>query len=169
MPEGIIDAIKKLASKKMIEAEKKVTKWLGDPMKKGAVAGEKFSEDGDEGIDNFRHPMSARYTSEAIQKKTGNIPVVSNALGFMGGGMLGAAHELSTVFNDKRPWKVKLQESGEDMINNLVGAAVGSTPFISSKQKTDFLSYLSANNMLPDGIVLTGKYKNQNAYFKKNK
>jgi len=169
MPDGIIDTIKKLATKKLIDTEKKVSKWLGNPMQKGAIAGEQFSEDGDEGIDNFRHPMASRYTSEAIQNKTGNIPIVSNGLGFMGGGLLGAAHELSTVFNDPRPWKVKLQESGEDMINNLVGAAVGSTPFISGKQKTDFLKYLSSNNLLPDGIVMTGKYKNQNAYFKKNK
>ena len=146
--------------------ENKINNWLGNPMAKGADAGASLSsDDAEDPIDNYRHAMSGYYTSKAIQDKTRNIPFISKGLGFLGANLLGAGHEISTIFKDERPWSVKLREAGEDMFNNLVGAATSSTPFISDEKKKEFIKYLSLNNLLPDGYG----DKNVNMYFKNNK
>jgi len=147
--------------------EKSLDRWLGRPMAKavkdGISASKEYFGPKDDPLDNFRHPMAGRYTSEAIQDKLGNIPILSQVAGFLGANALGAGHELSTLMkgSDTRPWGVKLRESAEDAFNNMVGAAVGSTPFISPEQKTKYLLNLSLNNKLPDG------YGAGNMYIKK--
>jgi hypothetical protein len=172
MPDkGLVGAAIKLKQKapyksQIRNAENKLNDWLGKPMLKGAADAEKLGDaGGDDPIDNYRHAMSGYYTSKAIQDKTGNIPFVSKGLAFLGTNLLGAGHEISTIFKDERPWSVKLRESGEDMFNNLVGAATSSTPFVSDEKKKEFIKYLSLNNLLPDGY---GE-KNANMYFKNNK
>lgn len=153
--------------------EKSVDRWLGRPMNKainaGVNAAKEYFGPKDDPLDNFRHPMAGRYTSEAIQDKLGNIPILSQVAGFLGANALGAGHELSTLVkgatefggHDTRPWGVKLRESAEDAFNNMVGAAVGSTPFVSPEQKSKYLLNLSLNNKLPDG------YGTGNMYIKK--
>jgi hypothetical protein len=151
----------------LLDYEKSLDHWLGRPMDKAVKAGISASKQyfgpKDDPLDNFRHPMAGRYTSEAIQDKFGNIPILSQAAGFLGANVLGAGHELSTLMkrNDDRAWGVKIRESAEDAFNNMVGAAVGSTPFISPEQKTKYLLNLSLNNKLPDG------YGQGNMYIKK--
>ena len=145
------------------DTEDSVNKSLGNPMQKAATAAEQLAgkwynpktkqwEEND-AVDNFRHPMAGRYTSEAIQDKLYNIPILSQMAGMTGSNALGVAHELSTLFHpkDKRGWYDKIRESGEDIFNNAVGATVGSLP-ISDKRKTNILTKLSNQNMLPDGV-----------------
>ena len=147
------------------KAERSVNKWLGNPMKKGEIAGEAIGEKWlnpktgkweIEGRDNFRHSMAGSYASEAIQDKfpswmkyTG-LPQVT---GMVGSTALGAGHELSTLFNskDKREWYDKIRESGEDAFNNMVGATVGSMP-INTLSKIKTLHKMSDRNMLADGV-----------------
>jgi hypothetical protein len=145
------------------DVENSVNKSLGNPMQKAHAAAYQLAgkwynpktkqwEENDP-VDNFRHPMAGRYTSEAIQDKLYNIPILSQMVGLTGSNALGVAHELSTLFHpkDKRGWYDKIRESGEDIFNNAVGATVGSLP-ISDKRKTNILTKLSNQNMLPDGV-----------------
>ena len=143
-----------------------VNKSLGNPMRKGTIAGHVFGEKWFnpktkkweiEGRDNVRHSFSGRYTSEAIQDKfpswmqyTG----IPQAAGIAGATALGAGHELSILVGDEhdnRSWYDKIRESGEDAFNNMIGAGVGSLP-ISSEIKTNILGKLSDENRLPDGV-----------------
>ena len=148
---------------KAYESEDKLSEQLGNPMKKATniakEASYKHLGSMDDPIDSYRHSMAGNYTSKAIQDKLYNIPLVSQAAGFVGANLLGAGHELSTLIghapefggDDDRPWLDKIKESGEDVFNNMVGAGVGSIPFMSAKQKSDLLLNLSLNNRLPDG------------------
>jgi hypothetical protein len=152
---GVVDLLR--------DAEDSVNKSLGYPMGKAHTAAEELAapwynpktkqwEENDP-VDNFRHPMAGRYTSEAIQDKLYNIPILSQIAGMVGSNALGIGHELSTLINpkDKRGWYDKIREFGEDTFNNAVGATVGSLP-ISGKAKTNMLVNLSNKNMIPDGV-----------------
>jgi hypothetical protein len=155
---------KKKGSQNLLrDVEISINKSLGNPMQKAHTAAEQLAgkwynpktkqwEENDP-VDNFRHPMAGRYTSEAIQDKLYNIPILSQIVGFTGSNALGVAHELSTLSNpkDKRGWYDKIRESGEDIFNNTVGSTVGSLP-ISGKAKTNILTRLSNENMIPDGV-----------------
>lgn len=148
---------------KLYDAEDKLTKWLGNPMQRATNEAKSASYDylgsNDDPIDSYRHSMAGNYTSKAIQDKLYNIPLVSQAAGFVGANALGLGHEISTLIghapefggDDDRPWLDKIRESGEDAFNNMVGAGVGSIPFMSAKQKSKTLLNLSLNNRLPDG------------------
>lgn len=150
--------------KKPTSLEKKIDAALGYPQFKGATAAGAVSP-WEGPIDNFRHPNAARYTAEAIKNKTGNIPYVSAALGYLGANALGIGHEAGTLFKDGRDWSTKLREAGEDIYNNSVGAKVGASD-MSSENKTDYLLYLSNNNLIPDGSV--AKNKKSNMYVKQS-
>jgi hypothetical protein len=130
--------------------EGKLNASLNNAMTRASRAGEFVAGKGEDPQDNFRHPMAGRYTAEAIANKTGNIPYISNALGFLGSNALGVAHEASTIFSDDRPWGVKLTEAGEDIYNNAVGAKVGASN-MSAHAKTNYLKYLSNAYKIPDG------------------
>jgi len=146
-----------------------INKYLGDPQGEAR----EFAENPDElaNIDNMRHAQATRLTQEAIANKTGNIPLISDALGLLGSNALGIGHELTTLFGDKdkRDWSTKLQESGEDVLNNLFGSVIGSLP-IDDKTKDDVIKYASYNNMLPDGYVRGEQGEedglSENVYFK---
>jgi hypothetical protein len=146
-----------------------ISKYLGDPYGEAR----EFAENPDElsNIDNMRHAQATRLTQEAIANKTGNIPLISNTLGFLGSNALGVGHELSTLFGnkDKRDMSTKLLESGEDIFNNLFGSVIGTLP-ISDKTKDDIIRSASYNNMLPDGYVRGEQGKedglSENVYFK---
>ena len=146
-----------------------INKYLGDPYGEAR----EFAENPDElaNIDNMRHAQATRLTQEAIANKTGNIPLVSDTLGLLGSNALGIGHELTTLFGDKdkRDWLTKLQESGEDIFNNVFGSVIGALP-IDDKTKDDVIKYASYNNMLPDGYVRGEQGKedglSENVYFK---
>ena len=146
-----------------------INKYLGDPYEEAR----QFAENPDElaNIDNMRHAQATRLVQEAIANKTGNIPLISDALGFLGSNALGVGHELSTLLGDKdkRDLSTKLQESGEDIFNNLFGSVVGALP-IDDKMKDDVIKYVSYNNMLPDGYVREEQGEengfSENVYFK---
>lgn len=144
------------------KVEDKIDKYLGNPQGKAW----KFSqpEEGfeDDGIDNLRHTGAGRYTAEAIMKKTGNIPVVSNYLGFLGSNILGAGHELLNPNRGGTLYET-IREGAEDIYNNFVGSAIGALPF-KSKTKDNILKKLSYNNYLPDGYGQKGV----NMYFKQD-
>ena len=162
--------------------EEKINKALGDPRKKASDAAinkkwfnkETKKWEVEDDIDNFRHPMAARYTAEAIANKFpdwmkySGIPQVA---GFVGSTALGVGHELANnKYTSNNPkdypnytfWDT-VSEAGEDAFNNMVGAGVGVLP-ISDDKKTSFLRYLSDNNKIPDGYA----NKKANMYFKRN-
>ena len=160
--------------------EQNINSWLGEPMTKAeeASAGGKWFNpktkqlEQEDDVDNLRHPMAARYTSEAIANKFPNwmqYSGIPQAAGFLGSAGLGVGHELSSnkyTAEDPRDYRNytfwdAISEAGEDILNNTVGAGVGALP-ISADKKTSFLRYLSDNNMLPDGVA----NEKANMYFK---
>lgn len=151
--------------------EEQINRELGSPMRKAAEAakGEEWFNsvtgkwEKEDPVDNLRHAMAGRYTAEAIANKFPALmqytPIPKTA-GFLGANILGAAHEAKSINN--RPsysWWDKTREAGEDIINNFVGATIGSLP-ISDEQKTKILFEASRRNLLPDG------YGKGNMYFK---
>jgi len=144
--------------------EDRLNRALGDPMGKAARVAEQDLPPGEDPTDNFRHPLAGMYTQQAIANKTGNIPIVSPALGWLGANAMGVGHELGTIFNDNRPLKYKGREALEDIFNNAYGATIGLLP-IPNKSKEEILYKTSAKNMIPDGI---SDPDGRDFYFKKN-
>ena len=135
-----------------------------------------FSDSEDElaNIDNLRHAMASRYTAEEIGNKVKEIPYVGGFLdfigadklaGLIGSNVLGLGHEFSSLAVDERPFLPALQETGEDAFNNLIGSIIGSTN-MSSEEKDKMITYLSHNNLLPDGYVKTQEGFSDDVYFK---
>ena len=133
-----------------------INKYLGDPYGEAR----EFAENPDElaNIDNMRHAQATRLTQEAIANKTGNIPLISDTLGLLGSNALGVGHELKTLFGDKdkRDWSTKLQESGEDIFNNLFGSVIGTLP-IDDKTKDmaiPIVPYIEPKVIIPDIMMI---------------
>ena len=152
------------------ELEDYIDDFLGNPQ-----AGARYMSDinpDEDPIDNIRHSFAGRYTQDAISKRLGN-GVMANVAGLVGSNLMGAAHEISTLGKDNRPWMTKLRESGEDMVNNAVGSVVGAIPYMDDKTKDKMMYKMSFGNLLPDGYVSTekGRKKGQsdNVYFKNQK
>jgi hypothetical protein len=141
--------------------EEEVNEWLGKPMDKAYDAAERLSENGSDAVDNFRHPVAGMYTQQAIKDKVG-IPIIGDALGFLGANAMGIGHEAGTIFRDERPWEDKLREAGEDIFNNFTGSLTGLLPG-TQEDKENILYNLSGGNWLPDGVVWA---PGQNMYFK---
>ena len=141
--------------KKKKDIQDKVEDWLGNPMQKAEITADKYTKPGEDQVDNIRHPMAGRYVSEAIQNKLYNIPGISQIAGFLGASAAGLGHELVDPNRGavNRPYSLydTFKEGAEDQFNNMIGAAIGSTPFISKDQKDKVIKYLSDKNMLPDG------------------
>ena len=174
-----IDTCHKCGSKALPKAqdgiEETINNYLGNPY----VEAREFAENPDRtrgsgayNIDNMRHAQASRLVQEAIANKTGNIPFISNALGFLGSNALGVGHELKTLLNPiyDRDLSTELQESGEDIFNNFFGSVVGTLP-IDDKTKDYIIKYASNNNMLPDGFAKDKKQEvldgfSGNKYFK---
>jgi len=133
--------------------EKDINNFLENPLKKAAQVSESLKEKGEDPSDALRHSTAGALTAQTIANKTGNIPFISNPLGYLGANIAGIGHELSTLsqaYLDDRPWSVKLQESLEDIYNNSAGA---NTIFSnkSEKDKINYLLKLTRENKLPDG------------------
>jgi len=150
-----------------ITFEQRVNKSLGNPMGRAAFFANEIQPGED--FDNARHYMAGALTNKAIQDKTGNIPIISDVLGWVGSNVSGIGHELATMYEnrnyDKRPWSTKIRESFEDVVNNAVGATAGSI-YNNPRQIEDLFFDLSKRNLLPDGIE---DPKGLNLYLKKNK
>lgn len=142
--------------------EEAVNKYLGYPMDKAYDAADRLAPEGEDPIDSFRHPAAAMYTQQAIKDKVG-VPILGDALGFLGANASGIGHELSTIFKDERPWDVKLREAGEDAFNNFAGSVVGLLPG-TQDQKANLIYNMSLSNWLPDGVV--SEDPNKNMYLK---
>ena len=145
---------------------------LDFPMERAHTTAAAATEDPGEEVDNLRHSLAGEKVEKGIANATGNIPYLSPAMGFIGSNLLGAGHEAMTLLNpdkrDNRSFLTRLQESGEDLYNNYVGAKVGASD-MTPEEKTNYLLYLSGTNRLPDGIVMEGKPKkgfSKNVYFK---
>jgi len=150
--------------------ENYVDNFLGNPQ----AAAKNMSRLNPDGfpIDNLRHSFAGRYTQNAISKKLGN-GLMANVAGLVGSNVLGAAHEISRLSEDKIPLLTKIRESGEDMFNNAVGSVVGAIPYMDEKAKDKMMYKLSFGNLLPDGYVSTEKGRkegqSENIYFKNQK
>jgi len=133
--------------------EKDINDFLENPLKKAAQVSESLKEKGEDPSDALRHSIAGALTAQTIANKTGNIPFISNPLGYLGANIAGIGHELSTLsqaYLDDRPWSVKLQESLEDIYNNSAGAnSIFSNK--SEKDKINYLLKLTRENKLPDG------------------
>lgn len=160
-------ALTAAAKKEPLSLEGKVNAALGDP--KGRAAEFANTYGGDEGaVDNVRHPLAAAYTTEAVANKVksvlGNTPeasIIGKAVGFAFSNAAGAAHEVKAlpslieeyykengitgVFN-------AIRMTGEDTFNNFVGSVIGALPQMKGAQKEEIITYLSDNNLLPDGV-----------------
>ena len=158
-----------IKKKKPVTLESKVDKFLGNVQKKSVNDSDLFKDE--EPIDNIRHASAGRYTQEAISNKLGG-GVFGNLTGIVASNALGVAHEVKNIFKDERPWKVKLRESGEDIINNAAGSLIGALP-VNAKTKTKTIKELSFKNKLPDGYQAEdGDVKRgfiADAYFKNKK
>lgn len=151
-------------NERRLNTEDRVNKWLGNPMDKAVKVAEGLTEAGEDPIDNIRHPLAGLYTAQAIAKKTGNIPYISPALGWLGSNVMGIGHELGTIMQDGRPLKQKGREALEDIFNNNAGATMSLMP-IPDAAKEEVLFQMSFNNKLPDGIVHP---EGRDFYFKKD-
>lgn len=136
-----------IKKKKPATLESKIDAFLGGAQRKAVNDSDLFKDE--EPVDNIRHASAGRYTQEAVAKKLGG-GTFGNLTGIVASNALGMAHEVKNIFKDERPWKVKLRESGEDMVNNAVGSLIGAAP-ISAKAKTNTIKELSFKNKLPDG------------------
>jgi hypothetical protein len=133
--------------------EKDINDFLDNPKAKAAQLSESLADKDEVASDALRHSTAGALAAQTIANKTGNIPFISNPLGYLGANIAGIGHELSTLsqaYLDDRPWSVKLQESLEDIYNNSVGA---NTIFNnnSEKDKINYLLKLTRTNQLPDG------------------
>lgn len=159
----------KPTKKTPVTLESKIDAFLGGVQKKAVNDSDLFKDE--EPVDNIRHASAGRYTQEAVAKKLGG-GVFGNLTGVVASNALGMAHEVKNIFKDERPWKVKLRESGEDIINNAAGSLIGALP-ISAKTKTNTIKELSFKNKLPDGYQAEeGDVKKgfiADAYFKNKK
>lgn len=137
--------------------ERKVDEMLGSPQKK---AWEKAKD-----IDNERHGLASLYTQQKLQEYLDPVSAAAAA------NILGVAHEIANlperIKNSKSASGVyhNLRETGEDIINNAIGAGIGMIPFVPLEAKESFLMYLSDNNMMPDGVSMA----KGDMYWKKKK
>jgi len=145
--------------------EEKVDKKLGSPQKRAMEFMSKVTPKGEDGLDNVRHMSAGRYTAEELLKnaRNGAIPfpdVVNKANSWVVANALGVAHEATTLFEDKRPWGIKLKEAGEDIYNNAVGVNLG----LSDKTYTNKRNAIIDNSFyhkVPDGYGEYHPYHNK--------
>ena len=162
-------------SEKLLDLQDNIGTYLNNPGQRAKDFSD--SEEQLANIDNLRHSMAGRFAAEEIQNKIKDIPKVGGFLdkigvdklaGFLGSNLLGIGHEATTLLEDNRPILAALQESGEDVINNLIGSVIGSTD-MSPEKKTNILTFLSDNNLMPDGYVQTDADALENVYLKNPK
>lgn len=161
--------VKQPKKKEQVSLETKVDNFLGGVQGKAVNDSDLLKDE--EPIDNIRHASAGRYTQEAVSRRLGG-GILGNITGIVASNALGTAHEAKNIIKDKRPWGVKLRESGEDMINNAFGSLIGAAP-VDAKTKTKTIKEMSFKNRLPDGYQAEkGDFEKgfiADAYFKNKK
>lgn len=149
--------------------EGRVNEWMGDPKGRAAKYAESLVGPEEDPVDNVRHSLAGAYTAQSIADKIKySSPIqnplktaVANAAGFAAANVLGAGHEikhlpqlLSSSWSDSGLEGVyhALRMTGEDATNNFVGALVGTLRDLNGTDAAEVLTFLSNNNLLPDGV-----------------
>lgn len=135
--------------------EERVNGNLGNPEGRASKLAQEIVEEGNDPIDNVRHPFAGRFTAEGAYKlRKQNTPWapdwMNKGAAWLDANMLGVAHEAGTLFHDERPWNIKLREAAEDIYNNGVGVNAGLSD-MSDREKTQYLFNMSKNHQIPDG------------------
>lgn len=149
--------------------EGRVNEWMGDPKGRAARYAESLVGPDEEAVDNVRHSLAGAYTAQSIADKIKySTPIqhplktaVANAAGFAAANVLGAGHEikhlpqlLSSAWDDSGLEGIyhAIRMTGEDATNNFVGALVGTLRDLNGTDAAEVLTFLSNNNLLPDGV-----------------
>ena len=149
--------------------EGRVNEWMGDPKGRAASYAESLVDPNEDPVDNVRHSLAGAYTAQSIADKIKySSPIqnplktaVANAAGFAAANVLGAGHEikhlpqlLSSSWSDSGLEGIyhALRMTGEDATNNFVGALVGTLRDLNGTDAAEVLTFLSNNNLLPDGV-----------------
>ena len=163
-------------NKKPLTTEGRINEMLGDPKSRAADLSQKVAPKGEGPVDNIRHTVAGMYTADAIANKLAPYPmgpttIPAKALGFVGSNLAGLAHEVKafvpSLEGDYRNIPAVARMSAEDMINNFVGSALSLNPFMTEKEKEDFIVKMSYENYLPDGYVQIDPKHSKDLYFKK--
>ena len=163
-------------NKKPLTTEGRINEMLGDPKSRAADLSQKVAPEGEGPVDNIRHTVAGMYTADAIANKLAPYPmgpttIPAKALGFVGSNLAGLAHEVKafvpSLEGDYRNIPAVARMSAEDMINNFVGSALSLNPFMTEKEKEDFIVKMSYENYLPDGYVQIDPKHSKDLYFKK--
>ena len=163
-------------NKKPLTTEGRINEMLGDPKSRAADLSQKAAPEGEGPVDNIRHTVAGMYTADAIANKLAPYPmgpttIPAKALGFVGSNLAGLAHEVKafvpSLEGDYRNIPAVARMSAEDMINNFVGSALSLNPFMTEKEKEDFIVKMSYENYLPDGYVQIDPKHSKDLYFKK--
>ena len=158
---GWLDELKSTASEyaedyRNFNLEKEIDNYLNNPQIKARKIATSENE-GEDPVDNIRHAQAGRLTGKAIEDKTGNIPYLSKAAGFLGATAAGIGHEVM-VPNTDISWYNTIREGAEDIYNNTYGAYQNLLD-ISDEERSNKIFRASYNNQLPDG------YGEGNMYF----
>ena len=163
-------------NKKPLTTEGRINEMLGDPKSRAADLSQKVAPEGEGPVDNIRHTVAGMYTADAIANKLAPYPmgpttIPAIALGFVGSNLAGLAHEVKAFMpsleGDYRNIPAVARMSAEDIVNNFVGSALSLNPFMTEKEKEDFIVRMSYENYLPDGYVQIDPKHSKDLYFKK--
>jgi len=163
-------------NKKPLTTEGRINEMLGDPKSRAADLSQKVAPEGEGPVDNIRHTVAGMYTADAIANKLAPYPmgpttIPAKALGFVGSNLAGLAHEVKafvpSLEGDYRNIPAVARMSAEDIVNNFVGSALSLNPFMTEKEKEDFIVRMSYENYLPDGYVQIDPKHSKDLYFKK--
>jgi hypothetical protein len=163
-------------NKKPLTTEGRINEMLGDPKSRAADLSQKAAPEGEGPVDNIRHTVAGMYTADAIANKLAPYPmgpttIPAKALGFVGSNLAGLAHEVKafvpSLEGDYRNIPAVARMSAEDIVNNFVGSALSLNPFMTEKEKEDFIVKMSYENYLPDGYVQIHPKHSKDLYFKK--
>lgn len=164
-------ALTEAAKQQPLTLEGLVNATLGDPKGRAARYSESLVGPDDEAPDNVRHSLAAAYTTQGVADKIKrNSPiqgpltdVVANAAGVLTANLLGAGHEvkhlpqlLSSSWNDSGLEGVyhAVRMTGEDAANNFIGSLVGSLRDLTGTDAAEVITFLSDNDLLPDGVSI---------------
>jgi hypothetical protein len=155
----------KLAPAKKKSLEDNLNYYLGYPMTKATIIGERSAGKDNDAVDNIRHPLAGMFTTQGLMNK-GLDPITA----FIGANALGIGHEITSPNTEDGMslWNT-IREGAEDVFNNMVGAGIGIMPGLTDAERIQMIQRLSYANKLPDGYdipQIQGQPKH-NMYFKK--
>ena len=175
-PESIEEAKERIISDaKGVTLESKVNRALGNPKRRAATLSEAVADLSEGPIDNIRHTAAGMYTSNAIAEELNPddnvlLTVPAKAAGFIGSNLGGIGHEIKafvpSLDGDYRNVLPAARMTLEDTFNNFVGSALSVNPFMTEKEKEDFIINLSNSHLLPDGYEQMSPSQEKDMYVK---